>query len=74
MGAYAIGNFRGAAYVFHHVGPDRWVQDQILTAPDAESGDCFGIDVGLSNNWIAVGAIESCKTNVMVLRMPSHRA
>ena len=45
----------GAAYVFKKTDDD-WVQDAYLKASNAESGDCFGFSVSISEQFIVVGA------------------
>ncbi|MBC8341743.1 MAG: hypothetical protein H8E63_08815 [Proteobacteria bacterium] len=45
----------GSAYVYSFDGTD-WVEEQILTAPDAAPLDIFGDSVSISDDVIAVGA------------------
>ncbi len=50
----AAGNFCGAAYVFRFNGTS-WVEEQKLTASDANPNDRFGISVSASGDAIVVG-------------------
>ncbi len=46
---------QGAAYIFTRSGTT-WTQQAKLTAPDGESGDEFGLSVGLSGTTAVIGA------------------
>lgn len=45
----------GAAYIFKREGSN-WVEQEKLTAPDAESNDCFGDSVAISGDYAIIGA------------------
>ena len=49
---------RGAAYVYYRNsgGADNWGEVTKLTASDAQSSDFFGCAVGISGNYVVVGA------------------
>jgi len=49
------GSDAGAVYVFRHNGTT-WIEEQKLTASDAQEGDGFGYAVSLSGNTLIVGA------------------
>ena len=55
IGEDAGGRYAGAAYIFRRTGADSWNAGTKLTAPDAQTGDCFGSSVGLSGNCAIVG-------------------
>ncbi len=55
----------GSAYVYHYVGTT-WVQEQKLTASDAEWRDHFGISVSLSADTAIVGASwDNCPAGIL---------
>lgn len=47
----------GSAYVFRRFG-SQWVQEQKLTADDAQANDAFGSSVSIAGDTLAVGAIS----------------
>ena len=47
----------GAAYVYLRSGTD-WTSTQKLKAADAANDDRFGRSVGISGNYIAIGAVN----------------
>ena len=51
------GIYVGSAYVFKRSGSS-WVQEAKLTASDGANGDDFGNSVGISGDYVVVGAIE----------------
>ncbi|MEE8141994.1 MAG: FG-GAP repeat protein, partial [Planctomycetota bacterium] len=58
VGAYlASGVFchSGAAYLYRHDG-NQWTEEHKLTAPDAASGDIFGLAVSVDGDVALVGA------------------
>lgn len=46
----------GAAYVWNRISETEWEEEAKLTAPDAVSGDVFGIAVGIGEDYALVGA------------------
>jgi hypothetical protein len=56
MYADAAGTDRGAAYVYERSGAGTWSEVAVLTASDGADDDRFGISVGLSGSYAAVGA------------------
>jgi hypothetical protein len=46
----------GAAYVAHRSGDDTWDMDVKLHAPDGQAADGFGQSVGISGDYLVVGA------------------
>ena len=46
----------GAAYVWKQVSATEWEEEAKLTAPDAASGDVFGISVAMGEDYALVGA------------------
>ena len=54
-GAHRADNTAGAAYVFLKTG-DIWTQQAKLVSADPDSGDFFGLSVGISGDFIIVGA------------------
>lgn len=58
-------NDRGSAYVFkrNQGGVDNWGQVANLSVTDGEVDDNFGIDVAISNDTIAVGALSGGTSN-----------
>lgn len=55
VGAYAVGNYRGAAYMFA-LSAGQWQQMKRLQASDGASGDVFGYYSALSKTEALVGA------------------
>ena len=55
LGAMRDALWTGSAYIFKRNGTD-WVQQQKLTAPDANAGDRFGWDVSIDGDYAIVGA------------------
>ncbi len=56
----AAGEHCGAAYVFRFNGTS-WVEEQKLTASDAEAGDGFGFPVSVSGETALIGAhLDDC--------------
>jgi len=55
VGAYKDESSKGAAYIFKRIS-GVWTQQRKLVASDGAAGDCFGISVGISGNYIIVGA------------------
>lgn len=58
IGAYlndAVASNAGTAVIFRNNGSG-YLQEQVLSAPDGEVDDEFGIDVAVYGNWAAVGA------------------
>lgn len=55
VGAPYIDDYSGAVYIFKQNG-DPWSESAKLTASDGDSSDHFGYAVGLSDNYIIVGA------------------
>jgi len=53
------GGDRGAAYIFgrYQGGDDNWGEVTKLTASDAADGDYFGYSVGISGDYVVVGAL-----------------
>jgi hypothetical protein len=51
------GRYSGSAYVYRHDGSS-WVEEQKLTASDADVDDLFGYSVSVSGDVIIVGALE----------------
>ena len=49
----------GAAYIFKKDNTGSWVQMQKIVASDRSSNDEFGTSVGISGNYIVVGAPEN---------------
>lgn len=49
----------GKVYAFVRKPSNEWVQQAILTPPNAQGRDAFGFSVGLSNNNLIVGAINT---------------
>jgi hypothetical protein len=47
----------GAAYIFEKINDSTWKQVQKIVASDRTSGDHFGWSVGISGNYIVVGAV-----------------
>jgi len=59
VGAYGEdtgGADAGAAYIFHRTDTNTWDTGTKIMASDAEAGDCFGISVSLSGDYVMVGA------------------
>ena len=55
-----LGSASGSAYVFERQGFfNTWSQVAKLLADDGDSGDDFGLAVGISGDWIIVGAPEN---------------
>ena len=52
---------KGAAYVFHRSG-DTWSQQAKLVASDDDPGEYFGSSVGISGEYIIVGAPQEWST------------
>ena len=52
---YDNGSHAGAAYVYHFDGSS-WTLQQKLLAPDGEAMDSFGVQVGVGEAMIAIGA------------------
>ena len=52
---------KGAAYVFHRSG-DTWSQQAELAASDDDPGEYFGTSVGISGEYIIVGAPQEWST------------
>ena len=48
----------GSAYIFSFNGID-WIEQQKLTASDADSGGAFGTSVSISGNYAVVGAFRA---------------
>lgn len=60
----AGGSDCGAAYVFRYNGKT-WIEEQKLTASDAEDGDAFGNRVSLVEDLLVVGApFDDCGTDL----------
>lgn len=55
VGANGYNFWRGAAYIFRWNG-SQWVEEAMLTAPDAEISDDFGISVSISGERVLIGA------------------
>lgn len=57
--------FAGAVYVFRLVDGS-WTQEAYIKAPNAESGDSFGISVAIDNDTLVVGAMseDSGQSNI----------
>jgi hypothetical protein len=55
FGAYAAGNYKGAAYLFNSL-PSGWAQNQKLTASDGAAGDVFGYFTALDTGTALIGA------------------
>ncbi|MCB9087265.1 MAG: T9SS type A sorting domain-containing protein [Calditrichae bacterium] len=55
IGANGYNFWRGAAYIFHWNGT-QWVEAAMLTAPNAEMSDDFGISVSISGERVLIGA------------------
>lgn len=58
VGAHAVDNYRGAAYVFerHEGGVDSWGQVAKLTEPDGAEWNEFGSSVAVNGDLVVVGA------------------
>lgn len=54
VGARALNNFRGAAYVFDRF--PTWAQKAKIVDPDGQPNDEFGRRVAINNNLVVVGA------------------
>lgn len=50
------GTGAGAAYVLHRIGENSWDCGVKLHAPDGQAGDGFGQSVGISGEYLIVGA------------------
>lgn len=50
----------GAAYIFHRSGTV-WTQQQKLVGTDRDTGDFFGLSVGISGDYAIVGAYQGDK-------------
>lgn len=61
VGAYQFNaSGHGRAFVFERASPGSpWAQVSALAASDGANGDRFGERLGISGDWIAVGAIEA---------------
>ena len=57
VGAYVVGSYTGAAYIFGRSGSS-WSQLKKVAASDAASGDRFGYSVGISGDYAIVGACK----------------
>jgi len=57
-GGTTLGAAAGAVYVFVRDG-DVWVEQQKLTAPDAEAIDTFGVSIALAGDLALIGASRS---------------
>lgn len=55
VGANGYNFWRGAAHIFRWNG-SQWVEEAMLTAPDAEISDDFGISVSISGERVLIGA------------------
>jgi hypothetical protein len=49
------GSASGSAYIFRQQTTN-WVEEQKLTASDADTGDTFGVSVSISGDYVIVGA------------------
>ncbi len=56
LGADQKNSRQGAVYVFTRQPDGTWAELQQITASDGAAGHEFGYSVGVSGNWIAVGA------------------
>ena len=57
VGAEGAGNNKGAAYVFALSGTT-WSQQTKIIASDGVTADFFGVSVGISGNYVIIGAIR----------------
>lgn len=46
----------GAAYAFHRIGPDSWIQEAYIKAPNPDANDQFGQSIAYSGDTLVVGA------------------
>jgi len=56
VGAVVQANRRGSVYVFHRLAENFWDEGPKLVAPDAQEGDEFGSSVGITDQYVIVGA------------------
>ncbi len=63
VGASNVGGRTGAAYVFVRSG-ETWVEEDILTAAEPDLEDRFGLGVGISGDWIVVGAFREASAAI----------
>jgi hypothetical protein len=57
VGAEGAGNNKGAAYVLALSGTT-WSQQTKIIASDGVTADFFGVSVGISGNYVIIGAIR----------------
>ncbi|MEO6832659.1 MAG: T9SS type A sorting domain-containing protein [Chitinophagaceae bacterium] len=63
----------GAAYIFHRNGTV-WTQQQKLVATDRDSGDFFGVSVGISGDYAIIGAYQGDKDSAGLNKMTNAGA
>lgn len=56
IGSYRDDDFKGAAYVFKREGSN-WIEQDKLTASDAEEMDLFGYSVSIDGDYALIGAL-----------------